>query len=855
MKIRQPSFERLEWIVILGLGVVATAVAAVGIAGTSTVLLVTAAVLAVGVAAEVVRAERHNDEERRPVGLLILIGAQLGALIVAVLIGADTTIMPSVVRSQTLPIALFFAATVAAVVGIDGLISHRLGNRPEITGRETAIVSAGFSLMFFVLIAQPKPGDTTADLIGSVVSSASVGLAMFAMLILLWLIGHDKSAVSLPIILTSVSTVALVFMSAVLLVLMVSDSPTESFLFPLVPVLAIIGAVTAASAYLHNDCANAFAPVLMTISEVNVRRSLISFSVVLVGPILIGFDQLTDLDLSLPIITVGSSALSLVVAIHLLGLVRRWVAVEHQGQHDPLTNLPNRPLFFSRLEMAIESARLRDARFVTMFLDLDRFKAVNDTLGHDAGDELLRQVAERLNEASLRVGANLTVARLGGDEFAILVPAVKDARHSHAIGRLFLDQFLEPFDVGLRDIYVTPSIGIAEFPRDGDSVEELIENADTAMFEAKERGRNMVVSYSPEQRVPGAHRLEIEAALHRALENEELQLYYQPQIDITTGRIFAVEALLRWEHPTLGMISPEKFVPVAEESTLIDSIGQWILDEACRAAAHWVDIGLPPINVAVNLSPRQFQKSVHLTDNVTRALRTSGLPPGRLELELTETIALEKPEEVNATLSRFREMGTRTAIDDFGVGHTGLDYLDRIIVDTLKIDRSFINRIGESGAPLVTAVISLARGLNLDVIAEGVETRAQVNFLKSHGCRYMQGFLFSKPLTAAQLEQVLRNQRARVNVAQGRPADAPSNEVIHGAGHSAAAAAPASANVVATPPALANETVASITAIDGEEKEDLGAAPGATSASVDNAVGSADKAWGALTSGSVEDAA
>lgn len=805
MNIKRPTFERVEWVLLLLLGVVAALLATFEIVSTNMVLLGTAGVVAAGVAAEVVRAERHNDEERRPVGLLILIGAQLAAMIVAFLLRSDEGIL----GSETLRVAVFFVATVAAVIGISGLIAHRLGSRPEITDRETAIVSAGLTMMFFVLIAQPMDGDSVQDLLRSVISSTSVGLAMFAVLIFLWLIGHDKAVVSLPMILTAISAVTLVLMAAVMLVLVVADDPSSSFLFLFVPALATIGATTAASAYLHNDCANAYAPALMTISEVNVRRSLISFSVVLVGPVLIGIDQLTDLELSLPIITVGSSALSLVVAIHLLGLVRRWVAVEHQGQHDPLTNLPNRPLFFSRLEMAIESARLRDARFVTMFLDLDRFKAVNDTLGHDAGDELLRQVADRLNEASLRVGANLTVARLGGDEFAILVPAVKDARHSHAVGRLFLDQFLEPFDVGLRDIYVTPSIGIAEFPRDGDSVEELIENADTAMFEAKERGRNMVVSYSPEQRVPGAHRLEIEAALHRALENDELQLHYQPQIDIRTGQIFAVEALLRWEHPSLGMISPEKFVPVAEESTLIDSIGQWILDEACRTAAGWADDGLPLINVAVNLSPRQFQKSVHLLDNVTRALRSSGLPPGRLELELTETIALEKPEEVNATLSRFREMGIRTAIDDFGVGHTGLDYLDRIIVDTLKIDRSFINRIGESGAPLVTAVISLARGLNLDVIAEGVETRAQVNFLKSHGCRYMQGFLFSKPLTATQLEQVLRNQQARINTAAGLPVDTPIPPHEHG-----------SASVAAVPPVVAPaETPASSTHLEATELE------------------------------------
>lgn len=699
-----------------------------------TIILTSVAHLAV----DKVVAVRHNDDDLRPDGLLILACAQI-------LVGVGVSLDGSV---QT--ILLLSAATLSAV-GAIRLVMHRIGSRPTITERETAILSAGIGLMFFVLLVEPEAA-TNSELFWAVLATTAVGLSLFTVTYLFWLLGHDKATASISLALN---------LGAKSLLLVIGVELTVPFEARWIDALTILGIAMTTASYAHSSASHAFSPAVITSSEVNVRRSLTSFSVVLVGPVLIGVDLLSNLELSLPVVTVGSSALSLVVAVHLLELVRRWVAVEHQGQHDPLTSLPNRPLFFNRLEMAIDSARLRDARFVTMFLDLDRFKSVNDTLGHDAGDELLRQVAARLHDASLRVGPDLTVARLGGDEFAILVPQVKDARHSHAIGRLFLDQFLEPFDVGLRDIYVTPSIGIAEFPKDGETVESLIENADTAMFEAKERGRNMVVSYSPEQRVPGAHRLEIEAALHRALENKELELYYQPQIDITTGQIFAVEALLRWEHPTLGQISPEKFVPVAEESSLIDHIGQWILDEACTAAARWGEIGLPEINVAVNLSPRQFQKAVHLTDNVSRALRSSGLAPERLELELTESLALEKPEQVNETLVRFREMGIRTAIDDFGVGHTGLDYLDRIEVDTLKIDRSFINRIGESGAPLVTAVISLAKGLNLDVIAEGVETRAQVNFLKSHGCRYMQGFLFSKPLTASQLEQVLRNQSRR----------------------------------------------------------------------------------------------
>ncbi len=679
------------------------------------------------------------NDEQRPVGAVVLASGHAVGLLSLLLSGFAAS-------------AALFVAAVTTAGGTILLIKHRLGSRPTITERETAILTSGLGLTFFVLFVEPGLEGTQAFLIGSVATLAMCA-ALFSAMFLMWFAGHDPATVSLPFVLIAAAQTALFAASMA--------NAIDDLFTGAAPAIQLIGLGLATAAILHHALADIFAPTVIRNSEVDARRSLVSFLVVLVGPILVGVNLITNLDLSLPVLTVGSSMISLLVAGHLLQLVRHWVAVEHQGQHDPLTNLPNRPLFFDRLELAIDSARMREVRFATMFLDLDRFKAVNDTLGHDAGDELLRQVANRLHEASLRVGDDLTVSRLGGDEFAILIPQVKDERHSHAIGRLFLDQFLEPFDVGLRDIYVTPSIGIAQFPQDGDTVEALIENADTAMFEAKERGRNMVVSYSPEQRVPGAHRLEIEAALHRAIENSELQLFYQPQVDITTGRIFAVEALLRWVHPTLGQIGPDKFVPVAEESSLIDNIGQWTLNEACRTAARWARMGLPPINVAVNLSPRQFQKSVHLTNNVARALRDSGLEPGRLELELTESLALEKPEEVNATLAQFREMGIRTAIDDFGVGHTGLDYLDRISVDTLKIDRSFINRIGESGAPLVTAVISLARGLNLDVIAEGVETKAQVDFLKSHGCRYMQGYLFSKPLTAPQLERVLRNQLDR----------------------------------------------------------------------------------------------
>ena len=741
------------WVLPLALAAIpAILVLATGAAVSTALLGGVLGVIMLAAAASFRVAHSHNDGDRRPQGLLLIILAHLCVAGFSLFDDPDLSI-----------VSLLVGATLG-VLGVVQIVSRRMGSRPSISEHEIAIAVSGVGLIFYVTFALEQTNGNLGQEIRAFVNTGSAVAAFFAMVLTFWLMSTDRESLTVPLTTIGVSLGVLTLHAAF---------ATNPLFDNYGQVLAVLGLGAAVSGYLHPRVADVLTPTVIVDSEVNVRRSIVSFSVVLVGPLLIGLDAVTDrwqgddMALSLLTITIGSSALSIMVAVHLLGLVRRWIKVEHQGQHDPLTNLPNRPLFFSRLALAIESAKLREARFVTMFLDLDRFKAVNDTLGHDAGDELLRQVAIRLDEASQRVGPDLTVARLGGDEFAIIVPQVNDARHSHAIGRLFLDQFLDPFDLGLRDIYVTPSIGIAEYPKDGNTVEGLIENADTAMFEAKEQGRNTVVAYSPDQRVPGAHRLEIEAGLHRAVERNELELYFQPQVDIQTGKIFAVESLIRWVHPTLGRISPEKFIGVAEESSLIDSIGSWIIDEACRAAARWEQIGLPPINVAVNLSPRQFQRSVHLVDNVTRALRESGLSPSRLELELTESLALEKPEEVNETLLRFREMGIRTAIDDFGVGHTGLDYLDRIEVDTLKIDRSFINRIGESGAPLVTAVISLAKGLNLDVIAEGVETRAQVNFLASHGCRYIQGYLFSKPLTGAQLEQVLRNQMRRSQAGEG----------------------------------------------------------------------------------------
>ena len=733
---RAPRIENVAWLLILVVAILAASL--IGNPPTTLVVVAFAAANVALIAYAGLSLSRKGTLFESPDGVLVL------ALGQAVAVGALAT-------SGSTRFGLLFAASCISAVGAVRVVNFRLGVRAAIVEREMLILSAAMGVIYFTL--EDRSSASTLDMLTmEFVTAVTVVLTLFSLGLLVWLATVERLGIKIQFLLLFIPGLAVLGA-----LLGVGGGLNSNVLQPAYLVVSVMPI----AAYLHPTSPDIFSISTFRSSELNVRRSLVTFSVVLVGPILIALNEFTDLALSPAAITVGSSILSVMLAAHLLLLVRRWSDVEVQGQHDPLTGLPNRPFFFNRLDSAIESARIRNTKLVVMFLDLDRFKAVNDSFGHEKGDQLLRLVSERLDAAAQGVDRNLTVARLGGDEFAILVPSVKDDRHSHAIGRMLLDQFLEPFDMGLRDIYVTPSIGIAEFPRDGSTVEKLIENADTAMFEAKDRGRNTVVNYLPEQRTPGAHRLEIEAGIHKALSNNQLEVYYQPQIDIESGNIFAVEALLRWEHPTLGLISPDKFVPVAEESSLIDAIGQWSLNEACQIAASWGPLGLPEINVAVNLSPRQFQKSTVLIDNVARALAASGLEPGRLELELTESLALERPEEVNATLMHFRDMGIRTAIDDFGVGHTGLDYLDRITVDTLKIDRSFINRIGESGAPLVTAVISLARGLDLDVIAEGVETEAQVKFLRSHGCRYMQGYLFSKPLSAAQLRHVLQNQMER----------------------------------------------------------------------------------------------
>jgi len=420
--------------------------------------------------------------------------------------------------------------------------------------------------------------------------------------------------------------------------------------------------------------------------------------------------------------------------------------IEYQAYHDALTGLPNRRLFRDRLTVALAHARRLKNPLAVMFLDLDRFKVVNDTLGHSTGDELLKAIAARL-QASLR--EEDSIARMGGDEFTVLLADLKTPDDAAKIAQKVLDTVALPLQIDGTELFITTSIGIALFPSDGDTAEILLANADHAMYRAKDAGRNSYQLFTPAMNSRALERLSLENDLRHALERGELQLHYQPQINIVSGRVMGVEALLRWNRPGFGLVSPMDFIPIAEETRLIVPIGEWVLREACRQAKAWQGDRPAGFRMAVNLSPRQFQHS-DLPQVIASALELSGLAPGDLELEITESLAMQNTSRTISTLHRLREMGVQIAIDDFGTGHSSLNYLRSFPIDSVKIDQEFVQEI-EASAPdraIVSAVIGMARGLRLRVTAEGVETDHQLAFLREQGCEEVQGFLFGEPVPA-----------------------------------------------------------------------------------------------------------
>lgn len=444
--------------------------------------------------------------------------------------------------------------------------------------------------------------------------------------------------------------------------------------------------------------------------------------------------------------------------------------IENLAYHDPLTGLPNRSLFFDRLILALAQAHRYGHRSAVLFLDLDRFKEINDSLGHSIGDGLLRMAGDRIRHC-LTDGD--TVARFGGDEFTALLPQIDHIEEAARTAERILQVIRLPFFVGDRELFVTASIGVSVYPNDGLAAENLVKNADTAMYRAKEQGRDTYQLYAPAMNAKAAEKLALENLLRKAVSQNELVLYYQPQIDARTGVIHSAEALLRWKHPEFGILSPAHFINVAEISGLIVPIGEWVLRTATARAVEWEKTIGSRIGVSVNLSPRQFMQA-DLLQQVEAALDDSGLDPSLLDLEITESGAMHSPENNIRTMRELRALGVRISMDDFGTGYSSLSALRRFPIDTLKLDQSFVRDIQQvSDAAIATAVITMAHSLKLAVVAEGVEREDQFDFLVRNGCDRIQGYLFSAALPEAEFEDFVRRSRRETTsseVADLRPA-------------------------------------------------------------------------------------
>jgi diguanylate cyclase (GGDEF)-like protein/PAS domain S-box-containing protein len=430
-----------------------------------------------------------------------------------------------------------------------------------------------------------------------------------------------------------------------------------------------------------------------------------------------------------------------------------------QTYHDSLTGLPNRSLLMERLNLCLGKSRRTGKRLALLFLDLDLFKAINDGFGHQAGDSVFQAISRRLIEC---VRDDDTVARIGGDEFAVLLPEISRAEDAVVVAKKLLEAVSQPLAIAGRRADVTTSIGVSIYPDDGADAESLLRSADHAMVRAKERGRNNYQLSIPELTDEAVQRLALQAGLRQAIEKDELVLHYQPVLSLTTGRIVSMEALVRWQHPEKGLVMPGAFIDVAEKAGMMVPLGDWVLSRAARQAKKWHEAGFPDLRIATNLSPSQFHER-NLVANIQRTLAETGLRPETLEIEITEGVAMEDAEVTVANLLALRDLNVGVSIDDFGTGYSSLSYLKRFPVTTLKIDRSFVTDVvtNSADAGIVSAVVAMAHGLKLNVIAEGVETKEQFAYLRESGCDALQGYWFSRPLAVDKVDALLAEERER----------------------------------------------------------------------------------------------
>lgn len=430
--------------------------------------------------------------------------------------------------------------------------------------------------------------------------------------------------------------------------------------------------------------------------------------------------------------------------------------INFQAYHDLLTRLPNRALFKDRLELAIAQARRGNEKLAVMFLDLDRFKVINDTLGHAMGDRLLQAVTQRL-EKCLRKGD--TLSRFGGDEFTLLLPAIHDNDDARQIARKLIRALQAPFQLGEHEVFVGVSIGIAVYPEAGENLDQLIQNADIAMYHVKGRGKDGYRFYSQSMSVDTANRLNLERDLRLALERDELRVFYQPQVCSWSNRIVGLEALVRWQHPERGLLYPGDFLPLAEETKLIAQLSEWVMDQALQDVGGWIRNGHPDLRLAVNLSPIQVEHP-RFVDNLVRRVSKHHFPPDNLEIEITENVIMSDLDQISHKLRELATVGVRIAIDDFGTGYSSLNYLHRLPIHTLKVDQSFVRAIrgGEDGACIVNAIVAMAHGLKLEIVAEGVETDEQLAYLRNLGCHQVQGFFYGPARPAEEVLKALEEK-------------------------------------------------------------------------------------------------
>jgi len=438
--------------------------------------------------------------------------------------------------------------------------------------------------------------------------------------------------------------------------------------------------------------------------------------------------------------------------------------IEYQATHDSLTGLPNRLLLMDHLHQEMLRSKRDNTSVALLFFDLDRFKLINDSLSHSAGDKLLKMVSNRLKKIIRGVD---TLARLGGDEFVVVITSISDLNSVQAITSKLLETFHKSFFIDEHEITMSPSIGISIYPQNGDTIDELLRNADSAMYHSKEMGGNKFTFYNAELNQKMLARVDMETALHKAIKKNEFVLHYQPQLDLTSNELVSVEALVRWQHPTKGLILPLDFIPLAEETGLITVIGEWVIREACKQNKLWQDQGYPPIRMAINIASKQL-KQPDLIKMIADILQEVQLEPQYLELELTENVLVNCVESIEK-IAKLKAMGVQLTLDDFGSGYSGLNYLRDISIDRIKIDKSFVNNINVNRGDeiIIQAIVSMAKELNLEVLAEGIETSEQLSFLTEKKCGHVQGFYFSKALTASGLEDFIKGKKSEQDKKNG----------------------------------------------------------------------------------------